>query len=198
MRVRVLAATGSGRRCRVWLAAVLGMLLTALGPPAGAVDGIAFSSGPDASAHTRVDFYRVGAQWNWNRRWLQTAGWHLGGYWDLQAGYWKNASDHRTHSRLWELAVTPVFRIQQSAPVAVSPYLELGAGAHLLSETSVHPQRRFGGSFQFGSHAGVGARFGPHNRFDLSYRYQHLSNASIEDPNDGIDFHILRLGYWFR
>ncbi|MBM3373392.1 MAG: acyloxyacyl hydrolase, partial [Betaproteobacteria bacterium] len=28
--------------------------------------------------------------------------------------------------------------------------------------------------------------------------YQHLSNADIKRPNDGLDFHQLRLQYWFR
>jgi hypothetical protein len=29
------------------------------------------------------------------------------------------------------------------------------------------------------------------------YRYQHLSNAGICSPNQGINFNEIRLGYWF-
>ena len=186
------------RASRALLGAALSMLLVVFAPPAQAVDGMSFEGGTDASTNASVDLYRVGAQWDWNKRWLETGGWHLGGYWDLQLGYWDNSSNNKTDSELWELAFTPVFRVQQNQPSAVSPYVELGIGVHLLSETSVSAQRDLGSAFQFGSHAGVGARFGPKNAFDLSYRYQHLSNAGIKEPNDGINFHILRLGYRFK
>lgn len=192
-------ARACGARTRkAFLTGVLGTLLALAAPPTRALDGLSFEGGPDASSNASVDLYRVGAQWDWNKRWLETGGWHLGGYWDLQAGYWDNSSDPRTNSGLWELAFTPVFRVQQNQPSAFSPYVEIGVGAHLLTKTSVSPQRRFGTAFQFGSHAGIGARFGPKNAFDLSYRFQHLSNASIKTPNNGINFHILRLGYWFK
>jgi len=191
----------AARNSRLWRALHAGLFSTWLAfvaQPALAVDGLSFSAGPDASSNASVDLYRVGAQWGWNKRWLETSGWHVGGYWDLQGGYWDNSSNNKTNSGLWELAFTPVFRVQQNQPSAVSPYIELGVGAHLLSETSVSAQRDFGTAFQFGSHAGVGARFGPKNAFDLSYRFQHISNASIKEPNDGINFHVLRLGYWFK
>jgi lipid A 3-O-deacylase len=194
-------ATAGNKRARPGpgsIVAVLGALLLGLAAPAAAVDGVSFSGGPDAASNASVDLYRIGVQWDWNKRWLETGNWHLGGYWDLQAGYWDNASDGKTNSGLWELAFTPVLRVQQSQWSAFSPYLELGVGAHLLSETSVSPQRRFSTAFQFGSHAGVGARFGQKNAFELGDRYQHLSNASIKDPNNGINFHVLRFGYWFK
>lgn len=53
----------------------------------------------------------------------------------------------------------------------------------------------FGGSFHFTSHIGLALRIGPHAH--IGYRYQHTSNASIEDPNPGIDLHMLELGYRF-
>lgn len=31
----------------------------------------------------------------------------------------------------------------------------------------------------------------------IGYRFQHLSNASIAPPNDGVEFHLLRLGWRF-
>jgi lipid A 3-O-deacylase len=130
--------------------------------PAAAVDGVSISAGADDSGNANVDLYRVGVQWNWKKRWLQTENWHLGGYWDLQGGYWDNSSQNKTNSGLWELAFTPVFRVHQ-----------------------------------FGSHVGIGARFGNKDAFELSYRYQHISNASIKHPNNGINFNILRVGYWF-
>jgi len=192
-----MAVHGRGLFGSGLLRAVATVLLAIVMQPAGAVDGMSISAGPDDSGNANVDLYRVGAQWKWKKRWFQTENWHLGGYWDLQGGYWDNTSRDKTNSGLWELAFTPVFRVQQNQLSGFAPFLEFGVGAHLLSETSVSQQRQFSINFQFGSHVGVGARFGNKDAFEISYRYQHLSNASIEHPNNGINFNILRVGYWF-
>jgi len=42
--------------------------------------------------------------------------------------------------------------------------------------------------FQFGSILGLGVK---HKQFEISYRYLHISNAGIEMPNPGTDFHSL-------
>lgn len=51
--------------------------------------------------------------------------------------------------------------------------------------------------FQFGDHLGLAYRFGEKGALDASYRFQHLSNAGIKEPNNGIDFHQIRLQYHF-
>ena len=58
--------------------------------------------------------------------------------------------------------------------------------------------KHFCSAFQFGNHLGFGYRFGARGEFDLSYRYQHLSNAGIKLPNSGLDSKQVRLQYWFR
>jgi len=40
--------------------------------------------------------------------------------------------------------------------------------------------------------------FGRHGQYELGYRYQHISNAGIKRPNDGLNLHMLRLGYSFN
>lgn len=166
-------------------------------PPAAAVDGFSVLYGDSDSATSNVTLVRVAAQWDWNRKWLESGNWHLGGYWELDAGYWDNGSRLRTNSGMWDIGFTPVLRFQQSTPDTVSPYLEVGAGVRILSESSVSAERRFGSAFQFGDHAGVGVRLGLRNAYDLSYRFQHISNAGIKHPNQGINFHQVRLGYRF-
>ena len=169
----------------------------AFSPMASAVDGVSFEYGKSDSTNADVKLYRVGAQWDWNKRWFDTGSWHLGGYWDVSLGYWNNDSASKTHSSITDIGLTPVFRFQQNNPSGVSPYLEAGIGFHLLSATSVSTERNFGSSFQFSDHLGAGLRFGDKGRYDIGYRYQHLSNAGIKDPNQGINFHQLRLQYHF-
>lgn len=136
----------------------------------------------------------VALQWDWNRRWFEGKSWHVGGFWDVGVGYWRRDALPGQNEDLFEIGVTPVFRLQQND--LKGPYVEAGIGAHLLSATSLG-NKRFSTQFQFGSHLGVGYRFGARQAFDLSYSYQHLSNASIKNPNDGIDFHQIRLQYHF-
>jgi hypothetical protein len=167
-------------------------MLSALSASAAAVDGMALETG----YADRSEMARVALQWQWSKRWVQGKGWHLGGYWDLSAGRWeRDPVPYTSTSWLTDVGLTPVFRLQ--ADGLRGAYLEGGIGAHLLSSTKLG-DKRFGSAFQFGEHLGFGYRFGVRGAYDLSYRYQHLSNADIKDPNDGINFHQIRLQYWFQ
>jgi lipid A 3-O-deacylase len=161
--------------------------------------GVSFEYGDSDSANADVKLYRVGLQWDWKKQWFSTGNWSLGGYWDLSLGYWDNRTiaPLRTNDSITDIGFTPVFRFQQNNPKGLSPYVEAAVGLHFLSATSVSTERRFGTSFQFGDHIGAGLRFGDKGQFDVGYRYQHLSNAGIKDPNQGINFHQVRLQYNF-
>ena len=171
--------------------------LTWIQPAAHAVDSMSLEYGASDSSHADVDVARVGLQWNWAKRFALGQDWHIGGVWDLSLAYWNNDSPGRTNSSLADVGFTPVVRLQQNNPGELAPYLEAGIGAHLLSKSSVSTERRFGTLFQFGSHLGMGLRFGAKHAFDIGYRFQHLSNAGIKDPNQGINFHLVRLQYHF-
>ena len=176
---------------------IAALALLSASPAALAIDGISFEYGDSDSSNSSVNAYRVGAQWDWNKKLIEAGNWHLGGYWEANLGYWDNRSNGRTADELFDIGFTPVFRLQQNSITGLSPYAELGVGIHFLSRTSVSTQRQFGSSFQFGDHIGAGLRFGDRGRYDIGYRYQHLSNLGIKQPNQGINFHQLRLQYHF-
>ena len=94
---------------------------------------------------------------------------------------------------IYDVGLTPVFRLEGTAPG--SAYFEAAIGFHLLSDLQIDHDRPFSTRFQFGDHIGVGRRFGPRERYDLSLRLQHLSNGGIRRPNPGIDFLQLRFQY---
>jgi lipid A 3-O-deacylase len=162
-----------------------------------AIDGVSFEYGKSNSSNSSVNSYIVGVQWNWNKKLIEAGNWHVGGYWDLNLGYWDNQSAARTSSSIAEIGFTPVFRFQQNSITGASPYVELGVGLHFLSETSVSTERQFSSRFQFGDHIGVGVRLGDKGQHDIGYRYQHLSNADIREPNQGINFNQVRYQYHF-
>ena len=176
---------------------VIAAALLAVSPAAHAVDGFSFEYGHSDSTNSSVNLYRVGVQWDWKKKLIEAGNWHLGGYWDSSFGYWHNNSFAKTNSTIIDFGFTPVVRFQQNNPAGLSPYAELGVGFHFLSKTSVSTQRQFGSSFQFGDHVGAGVRFGDKGQYDIGYHYQHLSNAGLKGPNQGINFHQLRLQYHF-
>lgn len=160
------------------------------GAPAMAVDGMALEVGQGDG----TDMGRVAIQWNWNKPLYQGSEWQVGTYWDLGLGYWRNSGFPGRNKDITEIGLTPVMRLQRNRLEGL--YAELGLGAHLMSHTTIG-DKSMSTQFQFGNHLGVGYRFGVKRAFDLSYRYQHLSNASIKKPNDGINFNQIRLQYHF-
>ena len=175
------------RRIAVTFVALAGLFST----PAYCIDGFAVEVGNGDS----VDMGRLSVQWDWNKRLLQFSGWHLGGYWDLAAGYWNRGSVRADqHKDLYDLGFTPVFRLQPDG--IAGPYVEAAIGFHLLSRTSIG-DKNMSTNFQFGDHVGLGYRFGTKQSYDFSYRFQHLSNGGIKNPNPGINFHQIRLQYHF-
>jgi hypothetical protein len=91
-----------------------------------------------------------------------------------------------------------VLRLQRDAEISsgFAPFSEVGVGGHLLSE-DVIGKRELGTGFQLASHIGVGLGFGEKGRYELAYRFQHLTNAGIKSPNNGLDLHLLSFGYHF-
>lgn len=66
--------------------------------------------------------------------------------------------------------------------------LELGVKPAYLREHDFG-RHDYGGSLQFISHAGVRVRLG--DRYQLGYRFQHLSNSSTASTNPGFNSHML-------
>ena len=170
---------------------ILALLLAAASAPAAALDGVALEAGRGDS----TDMGRVAVQWDWKSRWLQGQSWHLSGYWDLGIGYWRWRDALPTqHEDIVDIGLTPVLRFQPND--LKGPFVEAGIGFHLLSRTSIG-SKRFSTRFQFGDHIGAGYRFGAKGALEVGYRFQHLSNANIKKPNNGINFHQVRLQYHF-
>ncbi len=165
--------------------------VTLASAPASAIDGFAVEGG----SGNGVDMGRIAAQWDWSQHWFQGRDWHLGGYWDLALGYWdRGRAAPGQHDSLLDIGLTPTFRLEPNG--LKGAYADAGVGLHLLSHTTLG-DRRFSTAFQFGNHVGIGYRFGVKQAFDLGVRFQHLSNASIKQPNTGINFGQVRLQYHF-
>lgn len=178
-------------------AGFLALLLALAVGPAWAVDSVSFEVGQSSGDDADTNLARLGMQWDWDASWRLGDDWLVGGYWDASVAYWRT-NDRREDHDLVDVGFTPMLRLQRSTQVyGALPYAEIGIGAHLLSDTDVSDDKQFSTGFQFGSRIGVGVRFGERGKYDLSYSFQHVSNADIEEPNPGIDFNQLRFLYRF-
>lgn len=159
------------------------------------IDSVTLSFGKDNDSN-ETDVIRVGFQNRWKHTWFDGGAWFLGGYWDTALGFME--SDFGSDNELLDLSLTGVFRFQRDADLSsgLTPFAEAGIGPHLISNTRLG-KRDLTTAFQFGSVVGFGIGFGERGQYELSYRFQHISNGDIKKPNDTLDLHLLRLGYSF-
>jgi lipid A 3-O-deacylase len=161
------------------------------------IDGISLSYGHDSNDND-TNLLQAGLQNKWQRTWFNGGAWYVGGYWDAELAYMESEISGAENSELFDLSLTPVFRMQRDATLSsgVSPFAEAGIGAHVLSETRLG-DRSFSTALQLGSVLGLGLGFGGNGQYEVSYRFQRLSNLGIKQPNDGMDLHLLRFAYNF-
>lgn len=133
--------------------------------------------------------YGVGLKWDFNKTWWESERGHLSGHWDAAYRYWDGDKSSSMHS----LSFTPIFVYQFNRP-SVRPYVEAGVGASVLSTTRFEG-RSFGTAFNFVSHIGAGLKLS--DTQSIGIRAMHYSNASIKQPNDGIESYSLyyRVGF---
>lgn len=151
------------------------------------ISSVSFGAG--ISRHSQVSIARLGIRRDSQYQVFENqTGW-LSGYYEGSVGYWYRGDDHIVCG-----ALSPVFVYYFGAQGwTVQPYLEAGIGVAGISETKIDTRDLTTG-FQFEDRIGVGLRT---KDIDFSIRYMHYSNASISQPNDGIDIFIATVGYRF-
>lgn len=92
-----------------------------------------------------------------------------------------------------ELAFNPLlldWRYDRGGPFV--PYAEIGEGGLWTTLRYLS----LGGKFQFASHGGFGvhAFLAPDVALSFGYRFRHISNAGLDEPNHGLNQHFLILG----
>lgn len=131
------------------------------------------------------DSRRIPANYGWS--------WHQS--WEGNLSYWYLYKFKEGEKDMFELGLTPNFRLERDRVWEWGrPYLEAGLGVHLISKVHIG-HRNLGSALQFGSHAGLGLRFGCDEQWDVAWRIEHLSNGGLKEPNTGINFTMIRIGY---
>ena len=138
-----------------------------------------------------TSMWRVGTQHDFRKR---RFGARLVGsvFIEATAGAWYSQSRAGDNRHIVDIGVTPVWQLLLDREGTITPYAEAAVGFHHISETRLNRRVGLGTAFQFGDHAGVGVLFGTRRRYDLTFRFQHLSNGGLRTPNHGVNFSSLR------
>jgi lipid A 3-O-deacylase len=107
---------------------------------------------------------------------------------DAQVAYWHAHQRPTDNGSLWDTSLTPVLRWSTPDVAGAHLYIEAGVGAHILSATRINNDRVFSTAFQFGEDAGTGVVFGDHHQYEFGVYVQHVSNARIKEPNNGLTY----------
>jgi len=173
------------------LRALCASTLPVLAGHALAVDAVYATVGGDRN----IEVYGVGLSWAPWQTWPMDSDRILSLRGTAGVSFW-HAPKSAQNQSLYAVGVYPVLRLDMAPATDVIPYVEASIGANLLSHTRIQ-DRRLATAFQFGEYIGIGAVWGDRRQFDLGARYQHISNADIKQPNDGLSFASIVLQYRF-
>ncbi|WP_244222606.1 acyloxyacyl hydrolase [Cupriavidus lacunae] len=149
--------------------------------------------GFDDSHH--VQKAEIAMLWDSGFAWGNPQGWQVDLQWEVNVAHWRSTSDNNPNN-LWEFGASPVVRVAWWRHTWV-PFVELSVGPRLLTSTHTSDDHVISTAFQFSEYAGFGMTVGKNRNFTAGYRYQHLSNAGIKEPNPGTTFHVIYLRYHF-
>lgn len=105
----------------------------------------------------------------------------LNGYYETSLNYWNGKQDD-----IYGIAFSPVLLLTLCNSCEYKPYIELGSGPSLISDTKID-SRNMSSIFQFENRIGFGVES---RNFNFYVRYMHYSNAGIKQPNQGIDIFL--------
>ncbi len=144
-----------------------------------------------------IEAKRMGAaiQSDWGMPSFTWGNWQLASFWEVSASHWEADPSITGVGSLAQYGFTPFIRLRPVRPLllGLQPFIEAGIGVSGLTEDRFNV-KHLGTEFAFGNHGGMGLSYG---NFDISYRFQHLSNAGLVEANSGMNFHLFRVGYHF-
>ncbi len=164
--------------------------------PAGASQGQPFGVqlGFGMAQH-KVKEADLGFVWDPGLDFWEIGGWHFSLTGEAHLSYW-HTNEGAFHNDVYAFGAQPMLRFVKDSG-AIRPYIEAGAGVRVLSHPTITDTYRLSTAFQFTEVVGVGAQFGTRQQYQAGFRFQHISNAGIKEPNPGINFTQLYVQYNF-
>lgn len=168
------------------------VLFSAAGLAAADQFGVQVAAGVADHHLKRLD---LGLVWDPNLTWWQIGDWHFSLIGEAHVAWW-HTNEGDVHDNIGEIGVTPIIRFIKGSG-SIRPFIEAGAGVRLLSSPTISSDFTLATAFQFAPMAGIGVQFGSRQQYQAGYRFEHISNGGIKEPNPGINFSQLYLQYNF-
>lgn len=146
----------------------------------------------DVGSDNTIEHLRLALGADWQKPLYESERFEIAGRWEINTNFWQSTLKQPLNDQGFVIGITPVFQYALKTS-GFKPYLELGGGPQLLSDITIENEYK-STQFQFGSILGLGFAT---KHYEFGYRYLHISNANIELPNPGTDFHNLHFGYKF-
>lgn len=144
-----------------------------------------------------VKAYRVGFQKSWANDGRTPNNRRLNGYWELAFTQMHNPITYSfpTTNNNDATSLSIVLRIP--IKVCIQWFVDIGIGAAYLSDQEIST-RNLGSNWLFEDRLGAGMLLGPRQQYEIGYRLVHFSNGYLAQTNQGINFHFVIFGYWFK
>lgn len=144
-----------------------------------------------------VKAYRVGFQKSWANDGVTPNKRRLTGYWELAFTKMHNPITYSFPTINDNDATSLSLVLRIPFRIHVQCFVDIGIGAAYLSDQEIST-RNLGSNWLFEDRLGAGILLGERQQYELGYRLVHFSNGYLAQTNQGINFHFLILGYWFR
>ena len=99
----------------------------------------------------------------------------------------------RQPSESYNVGAMPRLRYVFGSRGKIRPYLE-GGGGGIFGTLAGTPEQASNGNFILMAGAGVSWFFSPHIAVSVGYRFYHISNAGLGDPNSGLNYNYPFIG----
>lgn len=99
----------------------------------------------------------------------------------------------REPSESYNVGAMPRLRYVFGSRGKIRPYLE-GGGGGIFGTLAGTPEQASNGNFILMAGAGVSWFFSPHIAVSVGYRFYHISNAGLGDPNSGLNYNYPFIG----
>jgi lipid A 3-O-deacylase len=184
-------AVTSCQRVHWLLAAAVG--LGANAASIASAESIALSAG----YAEQTNIFGIAVVWDANSPLIDRNTWRITGHIELDVmDLQGRRSNKGGYQSLGAIGVTPTARFEWPKE-GYAPFIDVGVGINFLSHTRLQEEQQFGIALQFGEFLGTGLRFGQSGAYEIGVRLQHMSNANIKFPNDGITGGVVRVAYHF-
>lgn len=159
--------------------------------------GISFAYGKELSdkPDRYLENYQLSFSVNWEKILIKHKYFHLTGHTEFNIYRWYSTDEVSLNPDGFIYSITPVFTytFNDINILNHNPYLETGIGLAFMDSTQVE-NREKSTHFQFTDSIGLGFTS---KSYKIGYRFTHISNLDIENPNPSIDLHQILISYKF-